>query len=163
MRCRYNAVNVNPNPHKRHGMSFVSSACPTLSSGPVATVRYMISCFIRPRYNGTRLYSTEQSSLMLFCVRSNKRLNKMPNIEAGTKWTMFQTAFSNTTYTFLIETFAFWFEFYRSRILIWSLLKFVPVDPFENKTKLVLGKGLAPNKRKAILWTNDDLFPSGIL
>ena len=64
--CRYNAVIFPPNFRKRHilarpfvraryDVSFVDSIS-DLYSAPVTAVIYVISCYIRPRYNGTQLY-----------------------------------------------------------------------------------------------------------
>ena len=66
VQCRYNAVNVLTNIHKRHprarpyGVSFVNPA-PDWYSASVLVIIYVISYNIGPRYNSTRLYLTRRS------------------------------------------------------------------------------------------------------
>ena len=63
VRCRYNAVSFLPNPHKIHsiarplglGMGCYLWFDTDFYSALVNPVLYEISCYIGPRYNGTRL------------------------------------------------------------------------------------------------------------
>ena len=65
VRCRYDAINFikkysQKTPHSspvraRYGASFVDSASDWYSASVPAMI-YAISCYIWPRYNGTRLY-----------------------------------------------------------------------------------------------------------
>ena len=43
-------------------------------------------------------------------------------------------------------------------IFIKISLQFVPKGPIDKNPALVLGKGLAPNKRQAIMWTSAHLI-----
>ena len=65
VRCRYNTVNFLPNPHKTdtiacllgRGMGCNLWFDTDLYSASVNAELYEISCYIRPRCNGTRLYT----------------------------------------------------------------------------------------------------------
>ena len=52
VRCRFNAFNFLPNPHKIHVRGTKSSLC----SASVTDILCTISCYIGSRYSGTRLH-----------------------------------------------------------------------------------------------------------
>ena len=65
VRCRCNAVKFLINVHKRHPIArplgrgvgcLLSNPASDWYSATVPVIIYAISCYIRPRYNGTRLY-----------------------------------------------------------------------------------------------------------
>ena len=53
----------------------------------------------------------------------------------------------------------FWCIFVNEKfcILITMSLKFIPKGPIDNNPTFGLDNGLAPNRRKCIIWTNADL------
>ena len=72
VQCRHNIVDFLQNCHKRHhiayGVFFVDSNLHSYSA-PVTAVKWTVSCYIRPRYNGTRLYYAYSIPRLLMTVR----------------------------------------------------------------------------------------------